>query len=212
MTAALAGAPTGTLEVTHLLALLTHEADARAELARLSTVCGWGSVDAEGLEVIGRSIADSADLAAARRFNGSIRSVLWASRNRDRIEAFAGPAFVRDGNPLLSIDDRSSRVQFAGAYRAGGPQDDSTAAVRGTRVVTTPSTEWLVRVQFPGVAPHADSISALLATTGLHTVSSNADRNTHWHRIAAAPRARVDRAAAELRTRHRVTLTTIRAL
>jgi hypothetical protein len=200
-----------TLEVTRLLAVLRDRADARTEFAQLSTVCGWGWVDASALEVTDTTVIDAADAAAARRFNATIRPVLWARGDLDRIEAFAGPALVPCGHPLLALDE-TNRVQFAGTYRLGGPSTTATAAVAMARVVTSPSTDWLVRVQFPGVAPHAGAISALLAHAGLHTVSSTEDRGTHWHRTAAAPRACVDRAIAELRTRHRIRLTAIRVL
>lgn len=102
-------------------------------------------------------------------------------------------------------------MQFAGTCCAGGVPTTATATVAAARAVTT-CTDWFVRVQFPGVAPHSDAISALPATAGLHTLSATADRTLHWRRIAAAPRTRVDGAVTELRTRHRVTLTTIRAL
>jgi hypothetical protein len=203
--------PAAALEVTRLLAVLGDEDDARSELARLSTVCGWGPVDVALLEMTSAGTVDTADVKAARHFNAIIRPVLWASCACDRIEAFAGPALVPDGTALGSHDEGLSRVQFAGTYRDGGGST-ATATVAAPRQVTPPSTEWLVRPQFPGVAPHPDSISALFATVGLHTIAATTDGKIRWHRIAAATRASVDRANAELRTRHRVTLTSIRAL
>ena len=201
-----------TLEVTRLLAVLREEDDARSELARLSTVCGWGPVDVALLETTGDGAVDTADIKAARHFNATIRSVLWASRDLDRIEAFAGPALVPNGNPLVLHDEGSNRVQFAGTFRAAAASATATAAVAAPSHVTTPATEWLVRLQFPGVAPHPDSIAALFATVGLQATAATTDGPMRWHRIAAATRACVDRANAELRTRHRVTLNAIRAL
>ena len=203
--------PAATLEVTRVLAVLRDAADARTEFARLATVCGWGRVDVERLEVTDSSV-DAADVATARRFHATIRSVIWASCDDDRIEAFAGPALVPNGNPLLALDDRVDRVHFAGTCCTAGAAPTATATVGLARSVATPSTDWLVRMQFPGVAPHSDSVAALLAAADLHTVAATAERGTHWCRIAAAPRARVDRAIAELRTRHRITLLAIRAL
>ena len=203
--------PAATLEVTRLLAVLRDEDDARSEFARLSTVCGWGPVDVALLEMTSAGVVDTADVKAARHFHATIRPVLWASYAPDRIEAFAGPALLPNGNPLVSHDEESNRVQFAGTCR-DGVSVAATATVAAPRHITPPATEWLVRLQFPGVAPHPDSISALFATVGLRTMAATTDGTMRWHRIAAATRACVDRANAELRTRHRVTLTAIRAL
>ena len=201
-----------TLEVSRFLATLDDD-DPRVRFAHLAGVCGWTGVDAGALEVAAPVALDERDVAAARQFGGSVKCVLWATYHddddRNCIEAFAGPALVPLASPLTPLDGERDPVQFSGRYLSGLTRPVAQSI---GRAVIAPKTEWFVCARFPGVTPHVDGVSALFETHSLTTRAAISDGRTHWCRIAAAPRADVDRAITKLRVRHRVTLSAIRAL
>jgi hypothetical protein len=199
---------TTTLEVSRFLAVLEEE-DVFARFVHLAGVCGWSTVDTTTLELTRMDSLDESDVAAARRFGGAIKRVLWATCDGDRVEAFAGPALVPIASPLTRLDRERDPVQFSGRYRSAAAPSVTAPIARS---VIAPATEWFLRARFPGVTPHVDAASVLFAQLGLHTISAIADAQMHWRRVAAAPRADVDRAVTELRVRHRIAVTAIRAL
>ena len=198
------------LEVSRFIAVVNGE-DVHTQLACLAVSCGWGSVDCTTLEVSRADLLDDDAAAAARRFGGTIKPVLWATCEGDRIEAFAGPALVPIGNTFAAVANELDGVEFAGRYRSRVvPAPIPRCAA--PRDVVAPHTDWLVRARFPGLVPRVEAAAALFAPFDLHTISSVNDPQALWLRLAAAPRARVDRAITELNVRHRVAITAIRAL
>jgi homoserine dehydrogenase len=215
--------------------------DAADKFSLLASLFGWGTAKACDLEVTGIRLLGADDLAAARRFDATIKPVVWASRTSGGLEAFVGPVLVRSNHPLASLAGTLSGIQLSGRFVSdlffsgpgAGPDvtaatilDDAIEAVSSVRRVprtnrrsepagpiATPSTEWFVRVRYPGVVPRGDTALTLLSQAGLAVMSAtDAAGDAHWLRVAAAPRERIDRALLNLQRTHRLDAYAIRAI
>jgi homoserine dehydrogenase len=131
----------------------------------------------------------AADLSAAAALGGTVKPVVYAEADENRVTAFAGPAFVPSAHPLaalhaatngICLQSRSgSRVCFTGP--GAGPDvtaitilDDVLEAVGGPldefrsvrpAAVASPATGWLVRLgPYPdGSAPRPIDTQNLLS-------------------------------------------------
>jgi homoserine dehydrogenase len=215
--------------------------DAADKFSLLASLFGWGTPHVCDLEVNGIRSLSADDLAAARRFDATIKPVVWASRTPGGFEAFVGPALVRSNHPLASLAGTLSGIQLSGRFVSdlffsgpgAGPDvtaatilDDAIEAVSSVRrlprasrrsedagSIATPSTEWFVRVRYPGVVPRGDTAVSLLSQAGLPVVAStDAIDNGSWLRVGAAPRAHIDRTILKLQRTHRIEAHALRAL
>jgi homoserine dehydrogenase len=215
--------------------------DAADKFLLLASLFGWGVPRIESLEINGIRGLAAADLAAAHRLGGSIKPVVYATHSAAALDAFVGPAFVPSRHPLASLGGTLSGIQLSGRYVAdlffsgpgAGPDvtaatilDDAIEAVSTVRRIpkrarrfndsvplAAPTTEWLLRVRFPGVVPAATTAQSLIADAGLAPLATTESSDgSRWLRIAPAPRPQVDRAIAGLRQTHRIDGCALRAL
>jgi homoserine dehydrogenase len=70
------------------------------------------SVDPRAIEVEGIAAVTADDLRRARELGGTIKPVVHAAWAEGRLEAFAGPAFVRDNDPLSRLEGVTNGVVF----------------------------------------------------------------------------------------------------
>jgi homoserine dehydrogenase len=215
--------------------------DAADKFTLLASIFGWGRYSHDEVEVRGIREIGADDMAAAGQLGGTIKPVVWASRSPAAVEAFVGPAFVASSNPLASLGGTLSGIQFTGRYVSdlffsgpgAGPEvtaatilDDAVEAVCTTRrfpkparrsastvPLVAPTTDWIVRVRFPGVAPESSAARALLTNTGLAVTGASDTRGgAQWLRVATASNADLTRALTQLRQTHRLDTFALRAL
>jgi homoserine dehydrogenase len=151
--------------------------DAAEKLVVLLQQIGIRGIRAGQIETRGILELSPADLAAAREFGGAIKPVVAAEIAAGRVEAFVGPAFVTEANPLSRVTNEQNGIRFSGAlvgelfYSGPGAGPDVTAATivddvveavsSGPRVdapdldgrvhaaiAAPPSGRWLVRLRF----------------------------------------------------------------
>jgi homoserine dehydrogenase len=215
--------------------------DAADKFALLSSVLGWGAQLPDHLETSGIGRLDAADMAAALRFNATIKPLVWAARTPTGLEAFVGPALVPLRHPLASLAGTLSGIQLSGRYVSdlffsgpgAGPDvtaatilDDAIEAVSTTRrcpkrirradgalPISAPATEWFLRITYPGVAPAVAASAPLLGDAGLTCLgATEGSDSVWWVRIGSTSREDVERAVLKLRTTHRIEVHAIRAL
>jgi homoserine dehydrogenase len=108
--------------------------DAAEKLVITLQLLGFPPITVEQLEVHGIESLEPADLARARTFGGTIRPIAFAQYCKGRIEAFVGPAFVRNDSPLAGVCGEQNVVSLsregAAALTLAGPGagPDVTAA------------------------------------------------------------------------------------
>jgi homoserine dehydrogenase len=90
--------------------------DALDKLALLASLFGWGALSREDVEVVGISAVTADDLEAARQAGGVIKPVVSATRRRDGVEAFVGPAFVLKTEPLAAIGGALNGIRLDGKH------------------------------------------------------------------------------------------------
>ena len=178
------------------------------------------------LETSGIRGLDALDLAAAQRFTATIKPIVWAARTPAGLDAFVGPALVPLRHPLASLAGTLTGIQLSGRYvndlffsgPGAGPDvtaatilDDAIEAVSTTRRwpkrisragspigVSAPTTEWFLRMTYPGVAPAIGAAPTLLADAGLQCLgTSDGNDSVCWVRTGAATRAAIERGSTE---------------
>lgn len=216
--------------------------DAADKLVLLTSLFGWGRLSREPLDVTGVRDVTPEDLAAAREAGGTIKPVVFAERDATGIRAFVGTAFVPATEPLASLGGALNGIRLDGRYvpslffsgPGAGPDvtaatllDDAAQAAVTTRTLpatrvladrpvfpSSPSTEWFIRLTFPGVLPAEAAATAAAATAGLRSarVSAHASTNSRWLFVGPHSRREVDAAIEQLAYTHRVSAFAFRNL
>lgn len=211
-------------------------------LARLMVTVGWGALDRSTLETGNARQVTDADRAAARDVGGTIRTLAFASRRGEGIDAFAGPAFLPLSNPLAGLTDTTSAIRLDGPelshlfFSAAGargdramssfiprvlhsttsqaPEDLSSPHRAGTLPSRAPITRWFVRAWFSGLVPGEEAIWRLVADVGLSVeqIVHGPHPDTRWLLVGPLSRAVIDAAAERLRAIHRIDTSAIRCL
>jgi homoserine dehydrogenase len=216
--------------------------DAADKLSLLSSIFGWGAVTPSKIEVQGIRDITPQDLAAARSLGTTIKPVAHALLTPAGTSAFIGPAAVPLRHPLAALSGTLSGIQLAGRFVSdlffsgpgAGPEitaatilDDAVEAVstapkapraaarphRVSRLAAAPTTGWLVRMQFPGIAPDCDTTAHVFTPHHLQTLHVvEGGGNTRYLRVASCTRDVIDRAIAAVASTHRVRCVAWRAL
>ena len=205
--------------------------DAVEKLAILIRQFGAQRIEPSAIETAGIESLTPLDLLHARALGGTIKPIALAEgldARTSTLAAFAGPAFVPSHHPLARLtgtlngiclrDVAGSHLCFTGP--GAGPDvtavtvlDDvvETAASTGAfavspaprRVVTAPSTTWLLGLTGEASLPPLADITALLGSHGVWTSRTSArERHEAGESQAvlthACSRPRIERAAAAL--------------
>ena len=88
--------------------------DAAEKLVIILQQLGLPSIGVTELEVRGIESQTPADLARAKTFGGTIKPVAFAEKRGDHVEAFVGPAFVRNSSPLAGVHGEQNIVSLSG--------------------------------------------------------------------------------------------------
>ena len=215
--------------------------DAADKVSLLATLFGWGSVPADAVDVQGIRDITARDFEAGALLDATIKPIVWSTRRGPALEAFIGPALVSRRHPLAGLSGTLGGIQLAGRYVSdlffsgpgAGPEitaatllDDAVEAVssvpRSPRepvgpsrplTISSPATEWFVRMRFPGVVPDASAATAILQRHGLEaTRSTDPIGDARWLRLKPATRAEIDRAICVIARTHRINCHAIRAI
>ena len=216
--------------------------DAADKLSLLSSIFGWGTLAPSRIEVQGIRDITPEDLTVARALGTTIKPVAHASISPAGVSTFIGPAIVPLRHPLAALNGTLSGIQFSGRFVSdlffsgpgAGPDitaatvlDDAVEAVstapkaprtstrthRVVPVAAAPSSGWLVRVRFPGIAPDVDTTAQIFAPYHLHTVHViESGSNTRYLRLAPCTRDAIDQAIGGIHNTHRVQCAAFRAL
>lgn len=89
--------------------------DAAQKLSILLQLAGWSRVRAAAFPLASLTVLDPRDLAAARQLGGAIKPVAFAAIERERSNAWVGPAFVRDSHPFSRLSGVTNSVQLSNA-------------------------------------------------------------------------------------------------
>jgi homoserine dehydrogenase len=217
--------------------------DAADKLTLIAWLLGWGRVPVGRLEIRSIRGVTSDDFAAARALDATIRPVAVASLSDAGLHAFVGPALLPARHPLASVDGTLNGIQLSGRivpdlfFSGPGAGPDITAATilddvveavsfspqrreaparsaRAARVAAPPSTEWFLRLRFPGLVPDTEAVRSLVACAGLEAqqVVDGCTAGARWVRTSVAHRSIVDAAIERFRDVHRIEAAAIRAL
>jgi homoserine dehydrogenase len=214
--------------------------DAADKMSLLASLFGWGSVPAAAVDVQGIRDITARDFEAAALLDATIKPIVWSTRRGSTLEAFIGPALVPRRHPLAGLSGTLGGIQISGQYVSdlffsgpgAGPDitaatllDDAVEAVssvpRSPRVpvrpsspltISSPATEWFIRLRFPGVIPDASAATAILQRHGLEaTRVTDAIGDARWLPLKSATRAQIDRAIFVIARTHRINCHAIRA-
>ncbi len=169
--------------------------DSAEKLCILLRHFGSWSVRPAHLDTLGIDAITPADLAQARAAGGAIKPVVFARWTGDAVSAFAGPAFVPGGHPLVSVHGVTNGIVLGGGpagdlfYSGAGAGPAVTAATMLDDVIEAasergaqrrraprpawkpvlpgaPDTGWFVRVSGAGLPPAPD-VADLLSAHGV---------------------------------------------
>lgn len=191
--------------------------DAAEKLTILLRELGIAEIPPDRAERSGIDTLDPLTLAQARSFGGCIKPVAWARAEDDAVAAFVSPAFVSAGHPLARIAGVENAIQVESqavgrlTYAGPGAGPDVTAATIvddvvqiATRpavanstptappaaTVTSPSTPWLVRLDFDNATPSPGRLLAFLGSHGVWTTRTALVRTTEgkqaWFALTCA--------------------------
>ncbi|HET9703278.1 MAG TPA: hypothetical protein VFP85_04535, partial [Vicinamibacterales bacterium] len=182
------------------------------------------------------------DLAAARAAGGTIKPVVSAERDASGVRAFVGPAFVPATEPLAALGGALNGIRLDGRYISSlffsgpgaGPDvtaatllDDAAQAAVTTRTApaprvladhpvfpSSPSTEWFIRLTFPGVLPAEAAATGAAAAAGLRgaRICGHSSTDSRWLFVGPHSRREIDAAIGQLAQTHRVIAAAFRNL
>lgn len=178
--------------------------DAAEKLVIILQQLGLSSIGVADLEVRGIEALTPADLVRAKTFGGTIKPVAFAQKRGGHVEAFVGPAFVRNSSPLSGVHGEQNLVSLSGDGASpltltgpgAGPDvtaatliDDiaecfdgrHAAAVNVTSeiakpIVTAPRTSWFLRCPIADESTPFARVAECLAQHGINV-----------HDVAGAP-------------------------
>ncbi|HUQ88146.1 MAG TPA: homoserine dehydrogenase [Vicinamibacterales bacterium] len=216
--------------------------DATDKLLLLTSLFGWGRLSREALDISGIRQVTADDLGAARSIGGTIKAVVSAERDATGVRAFVGPAFLPVSEPLASLGGALNGIRLDGRHVSNlffsgpgaGPGvtaatllDDAVQAAAQPRKIhdrpqrsqqrvfpSSPSTQWFLRVTFPGVLPASGAVASIVATSGLPVehVADFGTANSRWLLIGSQGRNHIDAALAKLLNTHRIDAAAFRRL
>lgn len=216
--------------------------DAADKLVLLTSLFGWGRLSREPLDVTGVRAVTPVDLAAARAAGGTIKPVVSAERDASGVRAFVGPAFVPATEPLAALGGALNGIRLDGRYISSlffsgpgaGPDvtaatllDDAAQAAVTTRTApaprvladhpvfpSSPSTEWFIRLTFPGVLPAEAAATGAAAAAGLRgaRICGHSSTDSRWLFVGPHSRREIDAAIGQLAQTHRVIAAAFRNL
>ena len=128
---------------------------------------------------------------------------------------FSGPGAGPEVTAATLLDDAVEALRFSGAA-AGAAGASGAAGAAGTfdqARIESPTTQWFLRLRFPGVVPHTTALAAIVRSQGLEaTRVTDAIGDARWLRLKPATRADINRAISVIARTHRIRGYAIRAI